>query len=68
MTYTKAHADQNKALRQRAVELLKDADINSVAKDHSAVFDTMQAEFPAVSDVRIYSRMAQALRQMRYNQ
>ncbi|MCP4083182.1 MAG: hypothetical protein GY743_23415 [Planctomycetaceae bacterium] len=66
MSYTKKHAAQNRAMVRRAKELLKDADLDTVPKDHPDVIRIMKIEFPGVTDVRINHRVAQAMRQLRH--
>jgi ribosomal protein S19E (S16A) len=67
-TYTKKHAADNRAMIRLAKKLLKnaDADLDTVPKDHPGIKDTIQKEFPDVKDDRIWARMAQAMRQLRY--
>lgn len=65
-TFTKEVAAQNREMVRRAKELLKDADLDTVPKDHPDVMETIQNELPGVNEVRIWARMAQALRQLRY--
>lgn len=65
-TFTKEVAAQNRAIIRRAKDLLADVDLDTVPKDHPGVKETIQEEFLGVKDVRIWARMAQALRQLRY--
>lgn len=65
-TFTKQHAADNRAMIRRAKALLADADKDTVANDQPEVVATLKAEFPGVTDVRIVHRIAQALRQLRY--
>jgi hypothetical protein len=65
-TFTKETADQNRRMIRRAKELLNDVDLDTVPKDHPDVMKTMQNEFSSVTEYRIWARMAQALRQLRY--
>jgi ribosomal protein S19E (S16A) len=65
-TFTKQHVIQNRAMIRRAKEMLKDADLNTVPKDHPDIMQAIQNEFPGVKEERIWARMAQALRQLRY--
>jgi ribosomal protein S19E (S16A) len=65
-TFTKETAAQNQAMIRRAKELLKDANLDTVPKDHPAIKEVIQSEFPGVKDARIWARMTQALRQLRY--
>jgi len=51
---------------RRAKELLKDVDLDTVPSDHPDIKETMQNEFPDVKAERIWARMAQAMRQLRY--
>jgi 16S rRNA G1207 methylase RsmC len=65
-TFTKKHAAQNRAMIRRAKELLSDADLGTVANQHISVKETLKDEFPDVNDTRITHKIAQALRQLRY--
>ncbi len=68
-TYTKKHAADNRAMIRRAKVLLGDQigiDLDTVANQHPEVIATLRTEFPDVSDTRIVHRIAQALRQLRY--
>ncbi len=65
-TFTKQHAADNRAMIRRAKVLLANADLGTVANDHPKIAATLKAEFSGVTDVRIVHRIAQALRQLRY--
>ncbi len=67
-TFTKETVAQNRAMIRRAKELLKCVDLDTVPMpyDHPDVKEKIQSEFPGVTDVRIWARMAQAFRQLRF--
>ena len=67
MAYTKKIAEQNRAMIQRAIELLDHTDVDTVAAGQRPdVIAKMVEEFPDVSRVRIISKIAKAIRQLRY--
>jgi uncharacterized protein (UPF0332 family) len=65
-SFTKETAAQNRAMIRRAKALLVDAGLDTTANQHPGVIATLKKEFPGVTDVRIGHRVAQALRQLRY--
>jgi len=65
-TFTKQHAADNRAMIRRAKVLLAGADLDTVANQHPEVVAILKAEFLGVTGFRIINRVAQALRQLRY--
>lgn len=67
-TFTKETVAQNQSMIRRAkvLLLLAGADLNTVANDHPEIAAALREEFPGVTDIRIIHRIAQALRQLRY--
>lgn len=67
MSYTKEIATQNRAMVQRARELLDHSDVDTVAGQRTEVIDQMTIEFPGVSEGRIISKIAKVIRQLRHD-
>lgn len=67
MSYTKKTATQNRAMVQWARELLDYSDVDTVPSQRAEVIAQMIIEFPGVSQARIISKIAKAIRQLRHD-
>lgn len=66
--YTKEMAEQNRKAVIRAKELLDRNDLDTVAGQHEDVITKLAKEFPGMSQVRIISKIAKAIRQIRFEE